>query len=61
MTVFANLIFRLLTDSIVQQIIVLGLTEAAKRSDNTVDDRIVEIVKAGFDNRVNPINRVVGQ
>lgn len=41
-----------------QELIVLGLETLAKRSDNTVDDQVVAIVKNGMANRVNPIKRV---
>lgn len=47
-----------LGNSTVQQLILLGLSEAAKRSDNTIDDKVVQIVENGYRNRANPIQRV---
>ena len=49
----------MLTNATVQQLILLGLREAAKRSDNTIDDQVVAIVENGYKNRVDPIKRAV--
>lgn len=61
MAIIPQLLLRMLSHSVAQQLIILGLEAAAKRSSNTLDDKVVEIVKAGFANRVNPITRVVGK
>lgn len=61
MSAFASLLLKVLGNKIAQQIIVVGLETAAKRSDNTVDDQVVKIVKEGLSNRLNPIARVVGK
>lgn len=61
MQIILQAILTVLGNSLAQQLIVLGLETAAKRSSNTVDDRVVEIVKAGFANKINPIARVVGK
>lgn len=50
-------LLKLLTHTFAQRLAVSVLEDLAKRSDNTIDDRIVRIVKYGIDNRVNPINR----
>ena len=55
------IILKILSNALIQQLILLGLKEAAARTDNTIDNKVVEIVQAGFDGRVNPITRVVGQ
>lgn len=61
MSAFASFLFKVLGNRIAQQIIVVGLETAAKRSDNTVDDQIVSIVKDGLSNRVNPVGRRAGK
>lgn len=58
MHAIASLLIKVLSHKVAQQLIVLGLETAAKRSDNTVDDKVVEIVKHGLANRLNPIKRV---
>lgn len=50
-----------LSDATVQRLILAGLSQAAQRTDNTIDNTVVEIVKAGMENRVNPIQRVTGK
>lgn len=59
-SVIASFLLKILSHAITQQIILLGLREAAKRSDNTIDDQVVSIVEAGYKNRVNPITRAGG-
>lgn len=54
------ILLKILSNAAVQSLILLGLREAAKRSDNTIDDKVVEIVESGFRNRIDPIKRVVG-
>jgi hypothetical protein len=58
MHAIASLLIKALSHRLTQQLIVLGLETAAKRSDNTVDDKVVQIVKHGLANRLNPIKRV---
>lgn len=58
MHAIASFLIKVLSHKLAQQLIVLGLETAAKRSDNTVDDKVVQIVKHGLANRVNPIKRV---
>lgn len=55
------ILLKILSNTFIQQLILLGLKEAAARTDNTIDNKVVEIVQAGFDSRINPIARVVGQ
>ena len=50
-----------LSDATVQRLILAGLSQAAQRTNNTIDNTVVEIVKAGIDNRTNPIQRVLGK
>lgn len=61
MSAIASFLLKVLGNKIAQQIIIIGLETAAKRSDNTVDDQVVKIVKEGLSNRVNPVTRVVGK
>jgi hypothetical protein len=57
----AKALLAFLSDKTVQYLILAGLSKAVARTDNTVDDVVVEIVKAGLDNRVNPIQRTIGK
>lgn len=50
-----------LSDATVQRLILAGLSQAVQRTDNTIDNTVVEIVKAGMENRLNPIQRVTGK
>lgn len=59
MQLIAKFLLTVLTHSTVQQLILLGLREAAARSDNTIDDKVVAVVENGYKNRVDPIKRVV--
>ena len=59
MQLLAKFLLTMLTNATVQQLILLGLREAAKRSDNTLDDQVVAIVENGYKNRVDPIKRAV--
>ncbi len=59
MQLIAKFLLTILTNSTVQQLILLGLREAAARSDNTIDDKVVAVVENGYKNRVDPIKRVV--
>jgi hypothetical protein len=51
------ILLKLFTNALIQRLILLGLKEAAARTDNTIDDKVVAIVQAGFDSRINPIQR----
>ncbi len=44
-----------------QRLIIAWLGRAAERTNNTIDNTVVEIVKAGMSNRTNPIQRVAGK
>lgn len=59
MQLLAKFLLTMLTNATVQQLILLGLREAAARSDNTIDDKVVAIVENGYKNRVDPIKRAV--
>jgi hypothetical protein len=56
-----TILFKLLSDTLIQQVVLLGLEQLAKRSDNTIDDQVVSIVRQGLANRVNPVQRVGGK
>lgn len=56
-----HVLIKLLSNTLVQQLVVQGLELLAKRSDNTIDDQVVAIVRQGLANRVNPIKRVTGE
>lgn len=57
---FITVVTKILGSTIFKKLLILGLEEAAKRSDNTIDDEVVRIVKAGLNNWVDPVARVVG-
>lgn len=59
MQLIAKSLLTILTNSTAQQLILLGLREAAARSDNTIDDKVVAVVENGYKNRVDPIKRAV--
>ena len=59
MQLLTQFLLTMLTNATVQQLILLGLREAAKRSDNTIDDQVVAIVENGYKNRADPIKRAV--
>lgn len=61
MPFFVKALLAFLSDSTVQYLILSGLAKAAQRTDNTIDNTVVEIVKAGLDNQVNPIQRTIGK
>ena len=46
--IFKSLFFSLLTEAVIKEIILFGLEEASKRSDNTIDDKLVETVKKAW-------------
>ena len=61
MRVFASLLIKLFSYDLTQQVVILGLEKAVARTNNTVDDQVVSIVRQALGNRVNPIQRVVGK
>lgn len=61
MPLLASLLLKLFTDRLTQQVVILGLEQAASRTTNTVDDQVVAIVRQALGNRLNPIQRVVGK
>ena len=61
MPILVKFLLTFLSNRIIQNVIVEGLSGAAKRSDNTVDDTVVDVVRRGLGNQPNPINRAVGK
>lgn len=61
MNIFLRVVTAVLSEAAVQSLLLLLLRKAAERTDNTIDNTVVEIVEAGLANRVNPVQRVVGQ
>lgn len=53
-------LLKFFTNALVRQLAVAALELLAKRSDNTVDDQIVTIVKQGLANKADPVKRVTG-
>lgn len=58
MPVLAKVLLKLLGSKLIQEVILVGLEEAAKRSTTTVDDRIVAVVRNAFNNRVDPFEGI---
>ena len=54
---FSALLLKILGSHITKALVLAGLEQVAKRSDNTVDDEVVKIVKAGLENREHPIEQ----
>ena len=50
---------RLLGKAVVRQVIMDELARVARRTDNTIDDRIVEVVRAGLLNQANPLKETM--
>ena len=61
MRMFASLLLKLISSNLTHQIVILGLEKAASKTNNTVDDQVVAIVRQALGNRVDPIQRVVGK
>ncbi len=55
------LLIKVLSNALVQQLVLQGLEALAKRSDNTVDDKVVLVVRQALANRLDPIKRVMGE
>lgn len=55
------LLIKILPNALVQQLVIQGLEALAKRSDNTVDDKVVLVVRQALANRLDPIKRVTGE
>ena len=55
------LLIKILSNTLVQQLVIQGLEALAKRSDNTVDDKVVLVVRQALANRLDPIKRVMGE
>lgn len=55
------LLIKILSNTLVQQLVLHGLEALAKRSDNTIDDKVVEVVRLGLSNRVDPVKQVAGK
>lgn len=56
-----QVLIKILSNALVQRLVVEGLQLLAKRSDNTVDDQVVRVVQQALANRLDPIKRVVGK
>ena len=56
-----QVLIKLLSNALVQQLVVEGLQLLAKRSDNTIDDKVVLVVRQALANKPNPIKRVAGE
>ena len=56
-----QLLIKILSNTLVQQLVLQGLEALAKRSDNTIDDKVVEIVRLGLGNRSDPVKQVAGK
>ena len=52
-----SLLLKVLSNALVQQLVLQGLEALAKRSDNTVDDKVVSVVRHALANRVDPVKR----
>ncbi|KII34840.1 hypothetical protein NL64_06130 [Pseudomonas fluorescens] len=61
MRFLALFLLKFFSDRLTQQVVLIGLEQAAARTTNTVDDQVVAIVRQALGNRVNPIQRVVGK
>jgi hypothetical protein len=61
MPFFVKALLAFLSDSTVQNLILAGLAKAATCTSNTIDNEVVAIVKAGFDSRINPVQRIVSK
>ena len=55
------LLIKILSNTLVQQLVLQGLEALAKRSDNTIDDKVVEVVRLGLNNRIDPVKQVAGK
>lgn len=55
------LLIKILPNALVQQLVIQGLEALAKRSDNTVDDKVVLVVRQALANRLDPIKRVMDE
>lgn len=58
MPAIAKILLKLFGSRLLQEVVLVGLEEAAKRSTTTVDDRIVEVVRNAFNNRVDPFEGI---
>lgn len=56
-----QVLLKILSNALVQQLVLQGLEVLAKRSDNTVDDKVVLVVRQALANRLDPIKRVMGE
>ena len=56
-----SLLLKVLSNALVQQLVLQGLEALAKRSDNTIDDKVVEVVRLGLSNHIDPVKQVAGK
>lgn len=54
-------LIKLLSNTLVQQLVLHGLEALTKRSDNTIDDKVVEVVRLGLGNHTDPVKQVAGK
>lgn len=52
------LLINILSNTLVQQLVLQGLEALAKRSDNTIDNKVVEVVRLGLSNHTDPVKQV---
>lgn len=55
------LLIKILSNTLVQQLVLQGLEALAKRSDNTIDNKVVEVVRLGLSNHIDPVKQVAGK
>lgn len=48
---------RLLGETVIKNLVMYALGEAVRRTDNTVDDDVVRIVRAGYAGTQNPTGK----
>ena len=58
MPAIVKILLKLFGSRLLQEVVLVGLEEAAKRSSNSVDDQIVAVVRNAFDNRINPFEGI---
>lgn len=48
MAIVTKILMGLLTEALIKKFIILALEELAKKTDNKIDDKAVEIIKEGL-------------
>lgn len=57
----ARILLFLLTNTAAKNLLVDAATEISKRTDNTVDDAVVGVLRNGLDNRADPFANTGGR